>query len=48
MIYRPGVKNVPARAVAHRLVAKLPEDYFAKYKISARLKRELKRLENND
>jgi RNA polymerase sigma-70 factor (ECF subfamily) len=48
MFYMHVVKNVPARVVALRLVAKLPEVFFAKYKISARLKRELKRLENND
>jgi RNA polymerase sigma-70 factor, ECF subfamily len=41
------VKGVPALQVARRLGAKLPEVYFAKYKISARLKKEIKRLEKN-
>ena len=41
------VENVPALQVARRLGAKLPEIYFAKYKISARLKKEIRRLENN-
>jgi RNA polymerase sigma factor (sigma-70 family) len=41
------VKNVPALEVARRLGAKLPEVYFAKYKISARLKKEIKRLERD-
>lgn len=41
------IKGVPALQVARRLGAKLPEVYFAKYKISARLKKEIKRLERN-
>jgi RNA polymerase sigma factor (sigma-70 family) len=41
------VKNVPALQVARRLGAKLPEVYFAKYKISALLRKEITRLENN-
>ena len=40
------IENVSALQVARRLGAKLPEVYFAKYKISARLKKEIKRLEN--
>lgn len=38
-------KGLPAREVATRLKVKLPEVYFAKYKISAAIKREVKRLE---
>jgi len=41
------VKGVSALQVARRLGVKLPEVYFAKYKISARVKREIKRLEGN-
>ena len=47
MFYLHVVQNVPALQVARRLGAKLPEVYFAKYKISARLKKEIKRLERN-
>jgi len=46
MFHLHVIENVPALQVARRLGAKLPEVYFAKYKISARLKREIKRLEN--
>jgi RNA polymerase sigma-70 factor (ECF subfamily) len=47
-IFHLHVMNaVPALQVARRLGAKLPEVYFAKYKISARLKKEIKRLEKN-
>lgn len=46
MFYLHVVKNVPALQVARRLGVKLPEVYFVKYKISARLKKEIKRLEN--
>lgn len=38
-------QGVPAKDIAARLNVKLPEVYFAKYKISAAVKRELKRLE---
>jgi RNA polymerase sigma factor (sigma-70 family) len=38
-------KGLPARDVAQRLEVKLPEVYFAKYKLSAAVKREMKRLE---
>ena len=48
MFYLHVVKNMPALQVARRLSAKLPEVYFAKYKISARLKKEVRRLENDD
>jgi RNA polymerase sigma factor (sigma-70 family) len=41
------VQNVSALQVARRLGAKLPEVYFAKYKISAQLKKEIKRLERH-
>ena len=47
MFHLHVVKNVPALQVARRLGVKLPEVYFAKYKISARLKKEIKRLEGN-
>jgi RNA polymerase sigma factor (sigma-70 family) len=47
MFYLHVIKNLTARDVAKRLEAKLPEIYFAKYKISARLKREVRRLENS-
>jgi RNA polymerase sigma factor (sigma-70 family) len=47
MFYLHVVKNVPALDVARRLGAKLPQVYFAKYKISARLKKEVRRLEND-
>jgi|SRR5438093_862530 len=47
MFYLHVVRGVPALEVARRLGAKLPEIYFAKYKISSRLKKEIKRLENN-
>ncbi len=47
MFYLHVVKSVPALQVARRLGAKLPEIYFAKYKISARLKKEIRRLEND-
>ena len=47
MFHLHVVKDVPALQVARRLGAKLPEVYFAKYKISARLKKEIKRLEND-
>ena len=47
MFYLHVVKSVPALQVARRLGVKLPEVYFAKYKISARVKKEIKRLEGN-
>lgn len=47
MFYLHVVKNMPALQVARRLGAKLPQVYFAKYKISARLKKEVCRLEND-
>jgi RNA polymerase sigma factor (sigma-70 family) len=40
-------KGLTAREVATRLKVKLPEVYFAKYKISAAIKREVKRLEKS-
>jgi RNA polymerase sigma factor (sigma-70 family) len=40
-------KGLPAKEVATRLKVKLPEVYFAKYKISAAIKREAKRLEKS-
>jgi RNA polymerase sigma factor (sigma-70 family) len=40
-------KGMSAKEVATRLKVKLPEIYFAKYKISAAIKRELKRLEKS-
>ena len=47
MFYLHVIEEVPALQVARRLGAKLPEVYFAKYKVSARLKKEIKRLERN-
>ncbi len=47
MFYLHVVKNMPALQVARRLGAKLPQVYFAKYKISTRLKKEVRRLEND-
>ena len=47
MFFLHVVKGVPALQVARRLGTKLPEVYFAKYKISARLKKEIKRLEGS-
>jgi RNA polymerase sigma factor (sigma-70 family) len=44
MFYLHVIKNVAARDVAKGFGAKLPEVYFAKYKLSARLKRELNRV----
>ena len=38
-------KRVPAREVARHLGAKLAEVYFAKYKISAAVKKEVRRIE---
>ena len=45
MFYLHVVKNVPAKKVAQRLDVKLPEVYFAKYKVSAVVKKEYKTLE---
>ena len=39
------LRNIPAREVAKRLGVKLPEVYFAKYKISAMLSKQVKLLE---
>ncbi len=46
MFYLHVVKNVPAKKVAQRLGVKLPEVYFAKYKVSALVKKEYKALED--
>jgi RNA polymerase sigma-70 factor (ECF subfamily) len=46
MFYLHVVKKMPATDVARRLGAKLPEVYFAKYKISALIKKQVKLLEN--
>jgi RNA polymerase sigma-70 factor (ECF subfamily) len=40
------LQNMDAREVARRLRVKLPAVYYAKYKISAMLRRELRRLED--
>ena len=45
MFYLHVVKNVPAKKVAERLDVKLAEVYFAKYKVSAVVKKEYKTLE---
>ena len=41
-------RDVPARDVAQRLGVKLPEVYFAKYKISAMLRKQIKLLEKRE
>ena len=46
VFYLHVCKNIPARQVAQRLDVKLPEVYFAKYKISALLRKQIKLLEN--
>jgi RNA polymerase sigma factor (sigma-70 family) len=46
MFYLHVSRRIPARDVAQRLGVKLAEVYFAKYKISALLRKEIKRLEN--
>ena len=48
IFYLHVVQAVPALQVARRLGVKLPEVYFSKYKISALLKKEVKRVERND
>jgi RNA polymerase sigma factor (sigma-70 family) len=45
MFFLHVLKKMPAATVAARLGAKLPKVYFAKYKISALVKREIKLLE---
>jgi RNA polymerase sigma factor (sigma-70 family) len=45
MFYLHVCKGLTVRAVAERLEVKMPEVYFAKYKMSAAVKREMKRLE---
>jgi RNA polymerase sigma-70 factor (ECF subfamily) len=45
MFYLHVCKNLPAREVTRKLQAKLPEVYFAKYKISAAVRREIRKLE---
>jgi hypothetical protein len=47
MFYFHVCKKTPAKQVADRLGAKLTEVYFAKYKVSALVKKEIKALENN-
>jgi hypothetical protein len=42
------MQNIPARDVAQRLGVKLPEVYFAKYKVSALFRKQIKLLENRD
>jgi RNA polymerase sigma factor (sigma-70 family) len=39
-------KNIPARQVAGRLGAKLPEVYFAKYKVSAAIKKKIRKMQD--
>lgn len=46
VFYLHVIKQVPAREVARLLEVKLPEVYFAKYKISAQVKKEIRALEN--
>ena len=44
MFYLHVIKNVSARDIARGFNAKLPEVYFAKYKLSAHFKREFNRI----
>lgn len=46
MFHLHVTRRLAAKDVAQRLGVKLPEVYFAKYKISALLRKEIKRLEN--
>lgn len=46
IFYLHVLKKMPAAKVAARLGAKLPQVYFAKYKISALVRKEIKLLEN--
>jgi len=46
MFHLHVVKKIPAKTVAERLAVKLAEVYFAKYKVSAMIKKEIKILEN--
>jgi RNA polymerase sigma-70 factor (ECF subfamily) len=45
MFHLHVVKKIPARTVAQRLNVKLPEVYFAKYKTSAFIRKEIQHLE---
>lgn len=45
MFYLHVMKNMPAKEVAERLEAKLPEVYFAKQKVSSIIQKEVKNLE---
>jgi RNA polymerase sigma-70 factor (ECF subfamily) len=45
LFYLHVVKSVPAREVAKKMQVKLAEVYFAKYKLTAAVKREIKRME---
>jgi len=45
LFYMHVVKSLPARDVAKKMQVKLAEVYFAKYKLTAAVKREIKRLE---
>jgi RNA polymerase sigma factor (sigma-70 family) len=46
MFYLHVVKKIPAREVARRLCVKLAEVYFAKYRVSALIKKEIGVLES--
>jgi RNA polymerase sigma-70 factor (ECF subfamily) len=46
MFHLHVTRRIPARDVAQRLGVKLPEVYFAKYKISALLRKQIKLMEN--
>ena len=45
MFYLHVVRDMDAKRVARKLSVKLPEVYYAKYKVSALIKREMKILE---
>jgi len=46
MFQMHACKNVPARQVAERLGVKLAEVYFAKYKVRAAIKKEIKKMQD--
>jgi len=46
MFHLHVTRSIPARDVAQRLGVKLPEVYFAKYKISALLRKQIKLMED--
>jgi len=47
LFYLHVIKKLPAKRVAERVGVKLPEVYFAKYKVSALVKKQIKALEKS-